>query len=134
MRAPHRDGEFAQRGERSLGAEFLHEPEQSVDDHDGDDREGVHRFAKGAGNRRRADQDPDDQAGELAREQLEQGSWRCLRQLIRPRFDEAFCGRGGGQPPFEVRAEERARRGRLLGMPMPGHRAFRRRPISFTTA
>jgi len=85
-----------------LGTVLLEEPDQRVQHHDREDRRAVDRLAEGRRDDRGADQDPDDEAAELSRQNGERGRRRALAELVDAVVREPECGLVRRQPAVRV--------------------------------
>ena len=90
-------GHALERRDRFLGLELLDKADDRVEDDDGEDGEGIHQLTEQPGDGGRGNQNPDDQALELAQEELK---WRDL-----PAFFQGV-GAIGREPLFRFRGRE----------------------------
>ena len=75
-------GHLFERRDGLLRVELLVEPDNGVEDDDGEDGDGVHPFAQQAGDDTGGDENPDDQALELAEKNLEQADAFAFLQPV----------------------------------------------------
>ena len=84
--APHRGlgrGQLLERRDGLLGLEFLVEADDRVEDDNGEDGDAVHHFTEEAGDDTGGDENPDDEALELAEENLERADGFAFLQFVR---------------------------------------------------
>ena len=86
-----RRGHLFERRDGLLRVELLVEADDGVEDDDGEDGNSVHHFAQHAGNDTGRDENPDDEAFELAEEYLQRADARGFLQLVRAVGREASC-------------------------------------------
>ena len=73
-----------QRLQRLLGPALLHQPQDGVEDHDGQDGGRLDIVAQQGGNDRGHDQDDDDKVVELGEQALQKGGARRLGEFVGP--------------------------------------------------
>ena len=92
--APHLGlgrGHLLERRDGLLRVELLVEADDGVEDDDGEDGDGVHHFAQHAGDDTGRDENPDDEALELAEENLQRADALAFLQFVRAVSREALC-------------------------------------------
>ena len=107
--APHLGlgrGQLLERRDGLLGLEFLVEADDRVEDDDGEDGDAVHHFTEEAGDDTGGDENPDDEALELAEEHLQRADGLAFLQLVRA---------VGREPLRRFLRRESIRRGSKLG-------------------
>ena len=83
-------GQLLERRDGLLRVELLVEADDGVEDDDGEDGDGVHHFAQHAGDDTGRDENPDDEALELAEENLQRADALAFLQLVRAIGREAL--------------------------------------------
>ena len=86
-----RRGHLFERRDGLLRVELLVEADDGVEDDDGEDGDGIHHFAQHAGDDAGHDENPDDEALELAEENLQRADALAFFQLVRAVGREALC-------------------------------------------
>ena len=101
-----RRGHLLERRDGFLRVELLIEADDGVEDDDGEDGDGVHHFAQHAGDDAGGDENPDDEALELAEENPQRADALAFLQFVRAVSREAlrrFLRRKSGCRGAELR-------------------------------